>query len=95
MTAPMEHDWPPAMRRHRRRPEIIDATYYEVRRRRPVGFGTSLLIVTVAAVIVLRFAWAPLLMGAVLLGIETPRDMAAMVIGIIILAAKRLAGRRF
>jgi hypothetical protein len=29
------------------------------------------MIVTVAAVIVLRFAWGPLLMGAVLLGIET------------------------
>ena len=72
--------------------------YAPRRQRRPIGFGTSLMIVTVAAIVVLRFAWAPLLMGAVLLGVTEPRDMAAMVIAIIVLAAialrERLAERR-
>jgi hypothetical protein len=51
------------------------------------------MIVTVAVLVLLRFAWAPLLMGAVLLGIETPKDMAAMVIAIVVLAAIALRER--
>jgi hypothetical protein len=93
MSEPVEWDFPATKRHYRRKPEIIEATNHEVRRRRPIGFGWSIFIVAIAALVLLRFAWAPLLMGAVLLGIETPRDMAAMVIAIVVLAAIALRGR--
>ena len=89
MSEPVEWDFPATKRHYRGKPEILEATYHEVRRRRPIGFG----FVAIAALVLLRFAWAPLLMGAVLLGIETPRDMAAMVIAIVVLAAIALWGR--
>jgi hypothetical protein len=63
------------------------------------GFGWSLFIVAVAAPVLLRYAWAPLLMLAVLIGIKTPGDMLGVLVGLVILGAaalrERLAGRRF
>jgi hypothetical protein len=64
--------WPPHRQRTIEYERDRRGVYAPRRQRRPIGFGTSLMIVTVAAIVVLRFAWAPLLMGAVLLGIETP-----------------------
>jgi hypothetical protein len=50
-------------------------------------------VTTVAAVIVLRFFWGPILMGFVMLGVTD----VAVVIGVVILAAialrERMAGR--
>jgi hypothetical protein len=83
------------------RPRNQNVEYRVVNERRPqspIGLGTCLLITTVMAIVLLRFAWAPLLMGAVLLGVETPGEMVAALIGFIILAAvalrDRLNGRR-
>jgi hypothetical protein len=56
-------------------------------------------VVAVAALVILSFAWAPLLMLAVLIGIKTPGDMLAILVGLVILGVvalrERLAGRHF
>jgi hypothetical protein len=40
--------------------------------------------------VIIRFAWAPILMGFVLLGVTEPSTMLAVVIGCIILGAPSL-----
>jgi hypothetical protein len=46
-----------------------------------------------AVVLLLRFAWPALLMGAVLLGITSPGEMLGVVIGVIVLGAAALRER--
>jgi hypothetical protein len=57
------------------------------------------LIVAVAMALVLRFAWAPLLMAAVLLGLKSPSEMFAMLVVLAVVAAAmlhlRLSGKPF
>src|SRR5262249_22196848 len=68
---PPEGNWPP---RSRLRPEIIDyerdrrGTFVPRRQRRPLSFINAFIIVAVAAIVVLRFTWAPILMGFILVG---------------------------
>src|SRR5262245_20171709 len=93
---PPEGNWPPERlvqdRRGVYRPAIR-------RQRRPIGFGWSLVIVAIAALVLLRFALAPLLMLAVLLGIDSPSQMLGLIVGIVILGAAwlraRLSGKPF
>jgi hypothetical protein len=42
MTAPMEHDWPPTKKLLSPEAGNHRATYRELRKRRPIGFGGSL-----------------------------------------------------
>jgi hypothetical protein len=88
------------MRYHRRQPEIINAEYRVVSTRatRPaIGFPTCLALVTIAVLV--RFFWPALLLLFILAGVTEHRDMAAVVIGGVILLAAwlraRLSGRPF
>jgi hypothetical protein len=78
------------------RPEIIDyeqdrrGTYIPRRQRRPIGFGWSLIIIAIAALVLLRFAWAPILMAFILLGIDSPSQMLGVIVGLVILLAAAL-----
>ena len=60
---PIRTPWDSPSRADERRPafapEIIDAEYTVVRQRPALSFGWCVFIVTVAAIIVLRFAWKP------------------------------------
>ena len=60
---------------------------------------SCVMIVGVAALIVLRFAWKPIVTGFVLLGVTSVSTMAGVVIGLILLGAaslhSRLSGRPF
>jgi hypothetical protein len=49
------------------------------------GFLSSILIV-IASLMVLRFAWRPIVMAFVLLGVTLPSAMAAVIIGGVILS---------
>jgi hypothetical protein len=98
------YDWPSRADERRRafHEEVIDVEYRVIDTRRrppPIGFGSALLIVSVLAIVLLRFMWPALLMGAVMLGVTTPAEMAAAVIGLTILAAAalhaKLSGRPF
>jgi hypothetical protein len=92
---------------HRRRPrafapEVIDGEYTVVGQRRyrsPVAFGWCLAIVIVVMAVVLRFFWSGLLMAAILIGVTSPGQMLALLIGLAIIGAAwlhaRLAGRPF
>jgi hypothetical protein len=48
------------------------------------------MIVGVAAEIIIRFAWAPILMAFVLAGVTSVGTMAAVVIGAVVVAAASL-----
>jgi hypothetical protein len=97
-----EWDYPPT-KRPRMRPEIIVGEYrvIETRRHRPaLSFGWAMFITAIAVLIVLRFAWKPLLMAAVLLGVVTsPATALGVIVGLVILGAawlqSRLSGRPF
>jgi hypothetical protein len=86
--------WPP-----HRRPPTIDyeqdrrGMYVPRRQRHPIGLGWSLVIVAIAALVLLRFAWAPLLMLAVLLGMDSPSQMFGAIVGAVILGAMALRER--
>jgi hypothetical protein len=54
---------------------------------------TCLVQSAFAVVLLLRFAWPALLMGAVLLGITSPGEMLGVVIGVIVLGAAALRER--
>jgi hypothetical protein len=58
-----------------------------------------MVIVTIAALVLLRFAWVPILMLFIFAGVTEPRDMAAVVIGGVVLVGAwlhaKLNGRRF
>jgi hypothetical protein len=98
VTEPLEHDWPLTMRYHCRRP-VIDAEYRVVRQRPAIGYLSCVLIIGVATVFLLRFAWPALVMAFVLVGVTSPGTMVAVVIGAVIVAAaalrERLSGRPF
>jgi hypothetical protein len=55
------------------------------------------MIVTVAAIILLRFFWPAVLMLFIFAGVDQPGTMAAVIIGLVIILAaalrERLAGR--
>jgi hypothetical protein len=89
---PPEGNWPPTIEYTR----VRRGVYAPRRQQRPIGFLGSLMIVTVAAVMVLRFAWAPLLMLAVLFGIDSPSRMLGAFVGLLVLGAvvlrERLSG---
>jgi hypothetical protein len=51
------------------------------------------MIVTVAAIVVLRFFWPAVLMGFVLMGIDSPGTMLAAMVGLVILGAVALRER--
>jgi hypothetical protein len=92
------YDWPSRADERRRSfaPQIIDAEFrvIETRPRRPTAsFMSCVLIVGVAAAIALRFAWGPILMGFILIGVTEPRDIAAAVVGLVILGAAWLRHR--
>ena len=57
------------------------------------------MIVTVAAIIVLRFFWPAVIMGFVLVGVTEPSTMLGLIVGAVILGAvalrERLSGRQF
>ena len=57
------------------------------------------MIVSIAALILLRFMWPAVIMGFVLLGVDSPGTMAAMIIGLVIILAaslhSRLGGKPF
>ena len=50
-------------------------------------------MVAIAALVLLRFAGAPILMGFVLVGVDSPGTMAAMIIGPVIILAVALQER--
>lgn len=58
---------------------------------------SCLLITGVAALVILRFAWAPLLMAFVLCGVESPSVMVGAIAAIVLVSAialrERMAGR--
>ena len=87
------------MHHHRRQPEIIEATYREVRQRRPIGFLSCLMIVTVAAIIALRFFWPAFIMLFAMLGITSVSGMVGVLVLAVILSAAalhvKLSGRPF
>jgi zinc transporter ZupT len=64
-----------------------------------LSYGWSLFIVGIAALIVLRFAWAPMVMAFVLAGVTSPTTMLGAIIGLAILMAAslhaKLNGRPF
>jgi hypothetical protein len=64
------------------RPEIVDAEYTVVRQRPPIGFLSCVPIVGVAMIFLLRFAWAPILMAFVLVGVTSPSAMLGVIIGL-------------
>jgi TRAP-type C4-dicarboxylate transport system permease large subunit len=57
-----------------------------------------MIVATAAVALIIAFAWPALIMGAVLLGIETPGTMFAVIVAAVILLAlalrERLSGRR-
>jgi hypothetical protein len=88
-----EWDWPQEPKR--RRPTIDyeqdrRGVYRPAIRRKPIGFGTCLLVTSVAAIAALWLAWPPLLMFAVLVGLDSPSQMFGAIVGVVILLAVAL-----
>jgi hypothetical protein len=80
-------------------PSLPDAEYRVVRQRPAIGFLSCVLIVGAATLIVLRFAWKPILMAFVLVGVTSPAAMLGVIVGAVILGAaalrSKLNGRQF
>jgi hypothetical protein len=84
-------DWPRrADERRRYFKRVIDTDYRIVRRRRTIGFLSCVMIVGVTLAIIVRLAWAPILGAFALVGVTSPGTMAAVVIGLVIMAATSL-----
>jgi len=70
-----------------------------VRRWPALGFMSRIFIVGVAMAVILRFAWKPMLMALVLVGITSPAAMLGVIVGLVIVGAAalhaRFAGRPF
>ena len=93
MSEPLEHDWPPTKPYYGRRPEIIDAEYRVIRQRPALGFMSCVMIVTVAAIFLLRFAWPAVIMLFAFSGVPSPAVMLGVVVGLIILGAAWLQAK--
>ena len=75
---PLEHDFPPTMRYYRRRPEIIDGEYRVIstrRQRPPIGFLSCLAISALGMIVLLRFAWMPVIVIFAFSGVTSPAAM--------------------
>jgi hypothetical protein len=94
-------DWPNRADQRRRSftPEIIDAEYRVVRQRSSIGFGSCVFIIAVAAIIVLRFFWPPMIMLFAMLGVTSASGMLVVLVGFVIFGAAalhaKLSGKPF
>jgi hypothetical protein len=88
------YDWPSrADERRRAFEQIIDAEYTVAHQRPAIGYGWCLLIVSVAMIFLLRFAWAPLLMAFVLVDVTSPATMLGVIVGFTTLLAACLQAK--
>jgi hypothetical protein len=89
MSKRFEWDFPPTIDYEKDRRGV----YSPRRRRSAISFAWCLLIVTVAAIVILRFFWPAVILLSVMFGITSPGETLAMIIVLVIIGAVALHDR--